>query len=332
MTAVLLDARLAIRGLGIATYVDRLVDAFSADGRPPPRLWRGTGAWGPAGLASTATRSGLFDVSPRLDPRTRRYDVVHFASNLGPLCPGRNSVVTVYDLMRWRGSRRRDRLPRALFERALAGAGRVVAISDRTRADVEAAVPALAGQVDVIAPGMRLLPAPSGPRRHLLAFGGASDPRKRTALTVDVYRAYRAATAEPLPLVVLARAGLTPDLRRELAALGARVVPSAPAPEVDALMASAAAVLYSTLEEGFGLPILEAAEVGTPVVMDARARVATEVVGRHCFLVDGPTVEDWVATLGRALASGPVDHALDLPGWPAAARRYRELYEEVAGA
>lgn len=334
MTRVLLDARLAIRGLGIATYLERLVEALRERGDVAIELWKAAGEWGPRAKAATLTRSGLFDVSPRFDPRARGFDVVHFASNLASLAPGKSSVVTVYDLLYRRRERAgvRDRVTGAMLERSLTHAGRVVAISDRTRREVEHAIPSMSGRIEVIPPGMRRLRPPPVPRRHILAFGGASDPRKRTDLMVAVYRRYRASTPEPLPLVVLARAGLTSSQQRALAPAGARIVPSATRTEVDALVAGAAALLYPTTEEGLGLPILEAAEAGTPVVIDAAADVATEILGSHCFRVAHGSLDAWVSELRKAVVAAPVAGALDLPDWASVADRYRSLYAEVSNA
>jgi glycosyltransferase involved in cell wall biosynthesis len=331
MTTVLIDGRLAIRGLGIASFVDRLMAALSSEPSVAPFLWMGKGGWGPAGLLSTMARSGPFDVSPKLDPRTRRFDVVHLASNLGSVFPGRASVVTVHDLL-YRKGRRRDLVMGRVLETCLGRASRIVAISGRTKASVEEALPQLAGRVEVIPHGMRRLPSPTGPRGHVLAFGGAADPRKRTDLMVAAYRSYRGSTPDALPLVVLARAGLTPGQRAALAELGAQVVSSATAAEVDTLMAGAAALLYTTTTEGFGLPILEAAELGTPVIIDASAQVADEVVGAHCFQVEGSEPEAWGRRLRDAVDHGPVVGALDLPDWTAVAGRYAALYREVAGS
>jgi len=328
---VLVDARLAARGLGIATFVERLVGALSGDGSVEVRLWGEPGEWGTGSKVATLARSGLFDLSPRLDPRARGYDVVHYASNLGAVVPGRNSVVTVHDLMHRRpGTPRGNRIAGTVLERSLLRAGRVVVASDRTRAEVEEVVPALAGRVEVVPHGIRTLAVRTGPRSHVLAFGGASDSRKRTDLMVAAYGEYRATTPEALPLVVLSRAGLTPAQRATLVVAGARVVPTATRDEVDDLMAGAAALLYPTLQEGHGLPILEAAEAGTPVVIDAAADVASEVVGRHCVLVRDTRLEAWAEALRSAVAGGPVENSLELPGWPAVAARYRSLYGEVS--
>lgn len=330
MAVVLLDARMALRGLGIATFVDRLVAGFAAHPSVTVSLWRGPGGWDGAGKLATVARSGLFDVSPRLDPRARGFDAVHFVSNFGSVFPGGNSVLTVHDLLYRRNHRRRDRLLGFLLEQSLPRVGQVVAVSGRTRQELEDAFPELAGRVEVIPHGLRRLNRPTRERTYILAFGGASDPRKRTDFMVAVYRQYHETTERPLPLVVLARAGLTEQQASGLRDLGARLVGDATADEVDGLFAGAAAVLYPSAAEGFGLPVLEAAEAGTPVVMDATADVATEVIGHHCVRVSGLDVRDWADALRHATAEGPVFDALDLPDWPAVAGRYAELYRRVA--
>ncbi|MGH9156638.1 MAG: glycosyltransferase, partial [Acidimicrobiales bacterium] len=280
-------------------------------------------------VAGTLARSGLFDLSPRFEPRARGYTVVHFACNVGPLAPGAASVLTVHDLLHRRRLRGRDRLRGALLERCLRRAGRVVAISGRTAAAVGELVPELRGRVEVVPHGLRRRTVPQLPREHVLAFGGV-DPRKRVDLAVEAYRAYRASAPDPLPLVVLARAGLSAGRRQALAGLGARIIADATREEADALMAGAAALLHTSAEEGFGLPVLEAAESATPVVLDADAQLADEVVGPHCHRVEDTGPSAWAAALRRAIEAGPVPGALDLPGWAEVARRYRQLYQEVA--
>jgi glycosyltransferase involved in cell wall biosynthesis len=328
---VLLDARRAVRGLGIGTFVGRLMEGFDLAGEQPPVLWKAPGTWGPATVAGTLVRSGLFDLSPRLDPRTRRFDVVHYACNMGSAAPGPHSLLTVHDLMHRRSRRPRTRVMGALLELSISRAGRVVAGSTRARDEVEEAFPRLRGRIEVLSHGMRNLPRSTAPREHILAFGGASDPRKRTDLMVAAYRAYADATPNALPLVVLARAGLTPSQRTELEAAGATIVPSATAAEVDDLMGRAAAVLLTTREEGFGMPVLEAAEAATPVVLDAGAQIGEEVRGSHLILISGSGLGGWVAGMREAVERGPVPDALSLPGWDEVARRYSEIYRELAG-
>lgn len=328
--SVLLDSRMALRGLGIATFVERLEVALSAHKGVSVSRWQGSGVWGPRGQLSTLWHSGLFDISPRLDPRTGRFDAVHFVSNVGSMFPGPRGVLTVHDMLYRRHQRGRDRIYGFLLERSLARAQTVVAVSSLTATTLESAFPHLVGAVEVIPHGKRRLEMPSGERRHVLAFGGGSDPRKRIDLMIAVYREYRATTPGALPLVVLARAGLTTEQTRLLAEAEAQIVFDATGPEVDRFVAAAAVVLYTTMAEGFGLPVLEAGEVGTPVVLDAEAEIPMEVRGRHCVPVQEEDLRSWVAALRGAISDGPVPDALDLPDWEVVAGRYVQLYHEAS--
>lgn len=329
--SVLVDTRMAVRGLGIATFADRLMSALADISDIRASRWQAWGGWGPRAQLATLGRSGLFDLSPRLDPRTAGFDVVHFVSNVGSVVPGPASVLTVHDLLHRRDRRARDRVFGFLLERSVLRVGRVVVVSARTGAEVTRAFPSLRGRVTVIPHGMRSAPTlPAAERTHLLAFGGGGDPRKRVDLMVAAYRCYRESGPDPRPLVVLARAGLTDPQRHALVALGARLVEQAAPAEVDRLLSQAVAVVYTSRTEGFGLPIVEAGEMGTPVVMDRDADVATEVIGRHCVLVDGSDPSAWSAGILRAIAAGPVAHPLDLPDWAEVARRYVEVYHDVA--
>jgi glycosyltransferase involved in cell wall biosynthesis len=255
--------------------------------------------------------------------------VIHYASNLGALATAPNSVFTVYDLMHRRRLRARDRVVGALLARGVRHAGRVVAISRQTGSDVAAAFPEVAARLEVVPLGMRRAPRRDVPRDHVLAFGGGGDPRKRVDLAIAAYGEYARTSPDPLPLVVLARAGLSEEQRLRLGDLGARIVESATAGEVEALMAGAGALVYPTAEEGFGLPILEAAEVSTPVVMDASARVSAEVIGSHCIRVASLEATDWADAIREAVTRGPVEAALSLPDWATVASRYAELYRAV---
>jgi glycosyltransferase involved in cell wall biosynthesis len=71
--------------------------------------------------------------------------------------------------------------------------------------------------------------------------------------------------------------------------------------ELRALMTAADVLAYPSLEEGFGLPILEAMAQGTPVVT-SRGTATEEVAGGAAVLVDPFDVASIAAGLERALA------------------------------
>ncbi len=73
---------------------------------------------------------------------------------------------------------------------------------------------------------------------------------------------------------------------------------------LDRLISAAAAVAFPSRYEGFGLPVLEAMQVGTPVVV-ARATALPEVVGNAGTLVDPDDLDGWVRALSEVLAGSP---------------------------
>jgi alpha-1,3-rhamnosyl/mannosyltransferase len=326
---VLLDARLGQRGLGISTYISRLTEGLAGLTDVDVTVWGPANQIGKISGLRTLAYSGPFDIAPKADPRARGYDVIHYACNLCPLFPGPHSVLTLHDLFGASRGRPRDRVMSFLLMRGLHRATEVVAVSERTRAEAETAYPELTGKVRVIPTGRRTLTRPDVRRTHVLAFSGGSDPRKRVDLMIDVYERYRLRSNAPLPLVVLARAGLTSDQMARLTTLEADIRESATRDDVDALMGSAAALIYPTMKEGFGLPILEAAELGTPVIIDGRADIPAEVRGDHCFSVWEAAADAWVDELERAISVGGLALSINLPTTAEVASRYRDLYESA---
>jgi alpha-1,3-rhamnosyl/mannosyltransferase len=103
------------------------------------------------------------------------------------------------------------------------------------------------------------------------------------------------------------------------------------------LYAGARALVFPSLDEGFGLPVVEAFACGTPVLAST-AGALPETAGGAALLVD-PTDVDAIAggmrrlledeTLRRDLAAWGKARAADLT-WEAAARRTLEIYREAA--
>ena len=63
-------------------------------------------------------------------------------------------------------------------------------------------------------------------------------------------------------------------------------------------MRAARAVLFPSLYEGFGLPVLEAMQLGTPVITSNRASL-TEVAGDAALIVDPYDVSALSAAIAR---------------------------------
>lgn len=116
------------------------------------------------------------------------------------------------------------------------------------------------------------------PERFVL-FVGTIEPRKNLPRLADAV----ARLEEPLPLVVAGAKGwgdveITVDV-------DARFLGFVPHGDLHALYAAATVFAYPSLQEGFGMPILEAMVTGTPVVT-SRGGATEEAAGGAAVLVD----------------------------------------------
>ncbi len=104
--------------------------------------------------------------------------------------------------------------------------------------------------------------------------------------------------------------------------------------EIEALYRSAAALLFPTYYEGFGLPILEAMACGLPVVAGSLG-AAPEVAAGHAEIADPMDVDDMAAALDRALDMGAARRAAAAShargfSWEKSAQATRAAYAEAA--
>jgi alpha-1,3-rhamnosyl/mannosyltransferase len=67
-----------------------------------------------------------------------------------------------------------------------------------------------------------------------------------------------------------------------------------------ALYQCASALVYPSMYEGFGLPLIEAMACGTPVIASSAASIP-EVVGDAALILDPTDVRGWVDAIVRVL-------------------------------
>ncbi len=238
---------------------------------------------------------------------SRRHIAVYHSPNFLPLRFGGPTVITVHDLshLRYPETHPADRvrvLERGL-PRAIERARYVLVDSEFVRQEVLATF-AVAPEKVVTVPlgvsaGFRPRPraeTASALSKHGLAHGGyvltvgTLEPRKNLAGTLEAYCGLPEVVRKRFPLVLVGAAGWKMEgMNRRLAALAhsgdVRRLGFVSQEELPALYAGAAAFLYPSIYEGFGLPVLEAMASGVLVVTSNRSSLV-EVAGDAAMTVD----------------------------------------------
>jgi glycosyltransferase involved in cell wall biosynthesis len=133
-------------------------------------------------------------------------------------------------------------------------------------------------------------------------FIGSLHPRKNIGLLLRAFALFRA-TGRPHHLALAGapgyQAGQFQTAARRLG-LGESVhfLGYVPAEDLPALLNAAVALVFPSLYEGFGLPVLEAMAVGTPVLA-ARTSSLPEVVGPAGLLLDPHDPAAWAEAMAR---------------------------------
>jgi glycosyltransferase involved in cell wall biosynthesis len=270
-------------------------------------------------------------------------EVVHGTKHLVPRGMPR-TVLTVHDLMtitRARESRlaKRVLLP-AQFRASLRQATRLLAVSGATRDRIAALEPRWGAKTVVIPNGLsdHLLTAPSRPvpelatRPFALVVGDLS-PRKNVALLLRIWPEVAAVTG--LVLAVVGHEGPhSDDARRDLAALEARGIARWVQGATDGALRwcyeHATVVLFPSLEEGFGFPVLEALAFDAPMIASTDPALVEVSAGservRHVDGRDDDTWRDAIVTAAAVVRSPP-----SAPHRPSGASTWDEHAAAVVG-
>ncbi|MFU2210350.1 glycosyltransferase family 4 protein [Solidesulfovibrio sp. C21] len=329
----------------------------------------------PQGQAARALAPGASNVALRPIPpgrfgrlvrpfparAAREVDVLH-CQYVGPLLGGPPTVLTVHDILheslpqyfpKGLGS-----LMRLLYPGSARRAGMVLTVSDFSRREIVSRyrVPGhrVAFALNGVGEGFfpvtdparlaavrRRLGLPEGP---YLLYLGRIEPRKNLPGLVAAYRILRREMGGAAPLLVLAGgrdrlfAAFHEAMRRDGAGEGIVFAGSVAQDDLPALYSGAAAFVYPTFGEGFGLPVAEAMACGAPVVASS-APAVPEVAGEAALLVDPSDTEGLAAALGRVLTDPELaamlrqkglDRARELT-WDAAVSLAVAAYRRVGG-
>ena len=306
---------------GTARVVDGLLGALA--GRPGvdivPLGFGGGGrlaaavrdaVWYPVGVARAA----------------RKLDLLHCTTFRGPLRSRVPVVVTVHDLALLRYPEAFRPWHRTTGRLALRSAARaadaVVAVSEFTRDELVELLGVPEERIRVVHNGVEPVFSPSGPRAegdYVLAVG-TLEPRKNLARVVE---AARRAGVELRVVGAVGWGGV------DVPGWVGRVSDDALA----RLYRGARCMVYASLYEGFGLPVLEAMASGAPVVT-SRGGATEEIAGGAAALVDPHDVESIAAGIDEAtkrrdeLVPRGLERAAEFT-WSAAADAVETLWREL---
>jgi len=322
MKPYLFDARSAAfsRTTGWERYARELGRRLARDSAV--EVYQGGGS-GPAGR--------LWQDMVAMPARARRHPLVHFAT-FPPVPwahPSGATVYTLHDLTWWRYPWAASRAGRTYYRRLAERSLLRCHIVTHTEAVADEAAEVVGISRDRITPvpcGSDLpepLGRPDVPGEFLLTVA-TLEPRKNLHRLVDAFN--YSAVGDELQLVIVGRTAWGQAPR------GVRLVSGLSDQELANYYAAARGVVVPSLYEGFGLPIVEAMRVGTPVAC-SDLPVFHEVAGTDALFFDPlsvPSIADAILRLAKTprISSGAVARARQF-SWDAAAAQLSELYRRL---
>jgi glycosyltransferase involved in cell wall biosynthesis len=287
---------------GDPTCIPDGIQRVSESAHPPTNA-----GWTLVGLPRTAARG--------------RVDLIHAPAYTAPFWAGVPVVLTIHDVSyathpEWYPYRR-DRLRRLFYRRSATAATHVLTDSSFSASEIIAAYSIPASRITVVPLGVHSRFADGDPNVSLDLPANVTEPfllhvgdiheRRNLPVVVEALlqarRRFGAAAALSLVLAGLDR-GVTSGLCAMAAEAGTpeAVVALGPVSDgrVHALYRGAAALVYPSLYEGFGLPLVEAMAAGTPVLASHTASMP-EVVGGAGILLDPHDPSAWLDAIVRIL-------------------------------
>jgi glycosyltransferase involved in cell wall biosynthesis len=286
-----------------------------------------------------------------------KIDLFHGAMAMLPLAVRMPTVVTIYDLvlekfpetMHWKNWLSLKTLMRVSARKA----SKIIAISENTKKDIIDYFRIDEEKIRVIHLGInsQFSPQPDSNEAEVLSkynltggyilSVGTLEPRKNFHRLINAYKMVASSGQKTPKLVIIGGQGWgNEELGKVVRESGlderVRLAGYVPDEDLPILYRQAAAFVYPSLYEGFGLPPLEAMACGTPVITSNLSSIP-EVVGDAAMLIDPYNTAEIAQAIASVLKNEGLRDNLRTSGlarsrlfnWDKTARETLSLYREV---
>lgn len=255
-----------------------------------------------------------------LNSLKKSVDLFHFPHYNVPYFFSGHFVVTVHDLIHnlfpeYFGMTK-AKISGIVLSRALAGAKRIIAVSQSTALDIKKAFPGVADKVHVVYeyPSYFFIPQPDSKiisfkkkigLSHYILYVGNRKPHKNIKSLLLAFQLLKQQFSE-LQLVIIGKRFKTNDeadvMLQSLKISDVIEVDECIDEELRSFYCGAEALILPSLYEGFGLTALEAMACGTPVCVSNAASLP-EIVGAAGLYFDPYEPENMAAVIHKLLSS-----------------------------
>ena len=305
---------------------------------------------------SAATSFNFFGIN-RLN---QKVDLIHATDHYVPKCSPVPLVATLMDAIplshpHWSRGNHRS-LKNALWIRAANWADQIVTISEYSKIELAKWTGISLNKISVIPLGVdkrwfREVPTAEFaqvraryalPERFFISVG-TLQPRKNIEGAILAHRSMPLAERQRVPLGIVGRAGWKCEavlkmIDEDTSSGAVRWLQHVPEADLLAVVKSASALVFASLAEGFGLPVLEAFAAQVPVVTSNTTSLP-EVTGDAALTVDPLDVAALSAAMTRMISDEALANDLTQRGllraqtfnWQTCAAATVGVYQEVLG-
>ncbi len=265
-------------------------------------------------------------------------DLFHGLNQRLPKTKLRRAVSTFHDLFVLTGDYSTANFRRRFAEQArhaAANSEHIITVSEFTASQVEQLLGVERSRLHVVHHGVRKMLLQPLKRERIILHVGAIQRRKNISRLVEAFEAMPAGWQ----LVLIGAAGFeAAEIHRRIEesprCADIQVLGYVPDRDLPKWYARASIFAFPSLDEGFGMPVLEAMAAGVPVVTSNRSALP-EVSGDAALLVDPTNTEELASALRRLADDDQLRDELTQNGqrraaqftWEAATSRTWEVYE-----